>query len=166
MAQFDTVIKNGIIIDGTGLPRVRGDIAIKNGRIAKMGRIDATEAKQVIDAEGLIVAPGFVDLHTHYDAQVHWDPYCTISGWHGVTSVAIGNCGFGFAPARADSRERLLKMMTRTEQIPLESMVQGMGLDWVTTILGALDLSLTCVSATNSVLKALPSFQIAQRCLL
>ncbi len=130
MAHFDTVIKNGIIIDGTGLPRVRGDIAIKNGRIAKMGRIDATEAEQVIDAEGLIVAPGFVDLHTHYDAQVHWDPYCTISGWHGVTSVAIGNCGFGFAPARADSRERLLKMMTRTEQIPLESMVQGMGLDW------------------------------------
>ena len=95
-----------------------------------MGRVDDTGGAEVIDADGLIVAPGFVDLHTHYDAQIHWDPYCTISGWHGVTSVAIGNCGFGFAPARPDVRERLLQMMTRTEQIPYESMVEGMGLDW------------------------------------
>jgi N-acyl-D-amino-acid deacylase len=130
MSQYDTVIKNGTIIDGTGLPRILGDVAIRNGRVAKIGRIEASEAKEVIDAEDLIVAPGFVDLHTHYDAQIHWDPYCTISGWHGVTSVAIGNCGFGFAPARPDTRERLLKMMTRTEQIPYETMVAGMGLDW------------------------------------
>ncbi|MBK6657750.1 MAG: amidohydrolase family protein [Proteobacteria bacterium] len=130
MNQYDTVIKNGTIIDGTGLPRFHGDIAIRHGRIAKIGRIDASQAREVIDASGLIVAPGFVDLHTHYDAQVHWDPYCTISGWHGVTSVAIGNCGFGFAPARPEVRERLLRMMTRTEQIPYESMVEGMGLDW------------------------------------
>ncbi len=130
MSQYDTVIRNGTIIDGTGLPRFKGDIAIRNGRIAKMGRVKASEAKEVIDATGLIVAPGFVDLHTHYDAQVHWDPYCTISGWHGVTSVAIGNCGFGFAPARPEVRERLLQMMTRTEQIPYNSMVEGMGLDW------------------------------------
>jgi N-acyl-D-aspartate/D-glutamate deacylase len=130
MAEFDTVIKNGTIIDGTGLPRFTGDIGVKDGRIAKVGRVDASKADEVIDAKGLIVAPGFVDLHTHYDAQVHWDPYCTISGWHGVTSVAIGNCGFGFAPARKESRERLLQMMTRTEQIPYESMVEGMGLDW------------------------------------
>ncbi|MFT4564288.1 MAG: N-acyl-D-amino-acid deacylase [Gammaproteobacteria bacterium] len=130
MSQYDAVIKNGTIIDGTGLPRIRDDIAIRNGRVAKIGRVEASEAKEVIDAKGLIVAPGFVDLHTHYDAQIHWDPYCTISGWHGVTSVAIGNCGFGFAPARPDKRERLLKMMTRTEQIPYETMVAGMGLDW------------------------------------
>ena len=130
MSQYDTVIKNGTIIDGTGLPRFNGDIAIRNGRIAAIGRVDASTGRDVIDATGLIVAPGFVDLHTHYDAQVHWDPYCTISGWHGVTSVAIGNCGFGFAPARAESRERLLHMMTRTEQIPYDSMVAGMGLDW------------------------------------
>ena len=130
MALYDTVIKNGTIIEGTGLPRFKGDIAISGGRIAKIGRIDAAEGTEVIDAEGLIVAPGFVDLHTHYDAQLHWDPYCTISGWHGVTSVAIGNCGFGFAPARRESRERLLKMMTRTEQIPYDTMVAGMGLDW------------------------------------
>jgi N-acyl-D-amino-acid deacylase len=89
MSQYDTVIKNGTIIDGTGLPRILGDVAIRNGRVAKIGRIEASEAKEVIDAEDLIVAPGFVDLHTHYDAQIHWDPYCTISGWHGVTSVAI-----------------------------------------------------------------------------
>jgi N-acyl-D-amino-acid deacylase len=74
MNQYDTVIKNGTIIDGTGLPRFRGDIAIRDGRIAKIGRIDASEAREVIDAERLIVAPGFVDLHTHYDAQIHWDP--------------------------------------------------------------------------------------------
>ena len=85
MAQFDTVIKNGTIIDGTGLPRFSGDIGIRDGRIAKVGRVDAADADNVIDADGLIVAPGFVDLHTHYDAQIHWDPYCTISGWHGVT---------------------------------------------------------------------------------
>ncbi len=130
MAEFDTLIKDGTVIDGTGLPRFVGDVAIKNGRVAKIGRIDASQADDVIDAKGLIVAPGFVDLHTHYDAQVHWDPYCTISGWHGVTSVAIGNCGFGFAPARKENRERLLQMMTRTEQIPYETMVEGMGLDW------------------------------------
>ena len=130
MAEFDTVIKGGTVIDGTGLPRFVGDVAIKNGRIARIGRVPTDAADEVIDAKGLIVAPGFVDLHTHYDAQVHWDPYCTISGWHGVTSVAIGNCGFGFAPARAENRERLLQMMTRTEQIPYETMVEGMGLDW------------------------------------
>jgi N-acyl-D-amino-acid deacylase len=130
MPRFDSVIKNGTIIDGTGLPRFKGDIAIKDGYIAKIGRVSASDATEVIDADGLIVAPGFVDLHTHYDAQVHWDPYCTISGWHGVTSVAIGNCGFGFAPARKESRERLLQMMTRTEQIPFTTMVEGMGLDW------------------------------------
>lgn len=130
MARYDSVIKNGTVIDGTGLPRFKGDIGIKDGRIAKMGRVDASEAAETIDAEGLIVAPGFVDLHTHYDAQVHWDPYCTISGWHGVTSVALGNCGFGFAPARKESRERLLQMMTRTEQIPYDTMVEGLGLDW------------------------------------
>ena len=130
MATFDILIKNGTIVEGTGLPRFRGDIGIKDGKIVKMGKIKSDDAEKVIDADGLVVAPGFVDLHTHYDAQVHWDPYCTISGWHGVTSVAIGNCGFGFAPAKADMRERLLQMMTRTEQIPYDSMVEGMGLDW------------------------------------
>ena len=130
MNDYDIVIKNGTVIDGTGLPRYRADVGIRGGRIARIGRITDTGNAEVLDAEGLIVAPGFVDLHTHYDAQIHWDPYCTISGWHGVTSVAIGNCGFGFAPARPAVRERLFRMMTRTEQVPYETMVAGVGLDW------------------------------------
>ena len=80
----------------------------------------------------MIVAPGFVDLHTHYDAQIRWDPYCTISGWHGVTSVVLGNCGFGFAPVKPEFRERSMLTMTRTEAIPYESMKAGMKWDWET----------------------------------
>ncbi len=79
MPEFDIVIKDGMIIDGTRAPRIRGDIGIKNGRIAKIGRIPVSDAKEVIDARGLIVAPGFIDLHTHYDAQLFWDPWLTIS---------------------------------------------------------------------------------------
>ena len=97
MAEFDTVIKGGTIIDGLRTPRYVADIGISDGRIAYIGRLNASDGERVLDAEGLIVAPGFVDLHTHYDGQVYWDPYCSISGWHGVTSVVIGNCGFGFA---------------------------------------------------------------------
>jgi N-acyl-D-aspartate/D-glutamate deacylase len=89
-------------------------------------------AKRVLDASGRIVAPGFVDLHTHYDAQIFWDPYCTLSGWHGVTSVALGNCGFGFAPSRAEDRDRAMLSMTRNEAIPYEAMKAGMPWDWVT----------------------------------
>src|SRR5271169_2643916 len=98
MPRFDTVVRNGMIIDGTRAPRYRGDIGINDGRIAEIGNLDAGDGASELDASGLIVAPGFIDLHTHYDAQVFWDPHCSISGWHGVTSVVIGNCGFGFAP--------------------------------------------------------------------
>ncbi|TXH48604.1 MAG: aminoacylase [Burkholderiaceae bacterium] len=132
MPRYDRVIANGIIVDGTRAPRYRGDIAIKDGRIAKIGRIDPADAAEVIDATGLIVAPGFIDLHTHYDAQVFWDPYCTLSSWHGITSVVIGNCGFGFAPVRPELRERSMLSMTRVEAIPLASMQAGMPWDWVT----------------------------------
>src|SRR6202140_4372299 len=132
MPEFDIVIKDGMIIDGTRAPRIRGDIGIKNGRIARIGRILASDAKEVIDARGLIVAPGFIDLHTHYDAQLFWDPYLSISSWHGVTSVVIGNCGFGFAPIHPEMRERAMLTMTRVEAIPLASMKAGMPWDWVT----------------------------------
>ena len=132
MARYDRVIKNGMIIDGTRLPRYQGDIGIKNGVIANIGHIDGMHADEVIDANGLIVAPGFVDLHTHYDAQLFWDPYCTISSWHGITSVVICNCGFGFAPVRPEERERSMLSMTRVEAIPLASMQAGMPWDWVT----------------------------------
>ena len=98
MAEYDLVIRGGTIVDGTSTPRYVSDLAIKDGRIAKIGGLRGSGAGRVLDASGLIVVPGFVDLHTHYDAQIQWDPYCTISAWHGVTCVAIGNCGFGFAP--------------------------------------------------------------------
>ena len=89
-------------------------------------------AERVIDADGLIVAPGFVDLHTHYDAQIRWDPWCTVSSWHGVTSVVLGNCGFGFAPCRKEFRERSMRSMTRVEAIPYDAMKAGMPWDWET----------------------------------
>ena len=130
--SFDKVIRGGTVVDGTQLPRFKADVGIKNGRVAKIGRIDDPGDAEVLDATDCIVAPGFVDLHTHYDAQIHWDPYCTISGWHGVTSVVIGNCGFGFAPCKVEDRERSLLMMTRNEQIPLESMKAGMPWNWET----------------------------------
>lgn len=132
MPEFDTIIKDGMIIDGTRLPRFRGDLGIKDGRVAKTGRLKAHEGAKVIDAGGLIVAPGFIDLHTHYDAQLFWDPYCSISSWHGVTSVVIGNCGFGFAPVQPELRERAMLSMTRNEAIPLAAMKAGMPWDWVT----------------------------------
>jgi N-acyl-D-aspartate/D-glutamate deacylase len=132
MADFDVQIKGGTIVDGTRVPRYRGDVWIKDGKIAQLGGSAPGFAKKVIDADGLIVAPGFVDLHTHYDAQIRWDPYCTISGWHGVTSLVLGNCGFGFAPCKPDFRERSMLTMTRTEAIPYAAMKAGMSWDWET----------------------------------
>ena len=132
MADFDLHIKGGTVVDGTRTPRYTADLWIRDGKIAQIGGRSPGFAKRVIDADGLIVAPGFVDLHTHYDAQIRWDPYCTISGWHGVTSVVLGNCGFGFAPVKPDFRERSMLTMTRTEAIPFESMKVGMKWDWET----------------------------------
>ena len=132
MAEFDVVIKGGTVVDGTRVPKYDADVAIKDGCIAQIGGVQSSDADQVLDAGGLIVAPGFVDLHTHYDAQIQWDPYCTISGWHGVTSVVLGNCGFGFAPVRPEERDRAMLTMSRTEAIPFESMKEGMLWDWVT----------------------------------
>ena len=132
MNEFDVVIRGGTIVDGTGIPRYRGDLAIRDGRVARIsGRIPAGAAKE-IDASGCIVAPGAIDLHTHYDAQLNWDPYATLSGWFGVTSLTIGQCGFGFAPTRPEDRELNMRMMNRIEAIPLESMRLGMRWDWET----------------------------------
>lgn len=132
MTRFDKVIKGGTVVDGQRLPRFRADIGIRDGIIAEIGHIDPRDDEEVIDASGLVVAPGFIDLHTHYDAQVFWDPYCTLSSWHGITSAVIGNCGFGFAPVRPEMRERAMLSMTRVEAIPLASMKAGMPWDWVT----------------------------------
>src|SRR5215813_2745154 len=105
MPEYDLIIKDGMVVDGTRMPRFRADIGIRNGRIARIGRLHPSDAAKCVDAAGQIVAPGFFDLHTHYDAQLFWDPYCTLSSWHGITSVVIGNCGFGFAPVRPAERE-------------------------------------------------------------
>jgi N-acyl-D-amino-acid deacylase len=132
MADFDLHIKDGTVVDGTRVPRYRADVWIREGRIAQIGGRAPGLARRAIDADGAIVAPGFIDLHTHYDAQIRWDPYCTISGWHGVTSVVLGNCGFGFAPVRPEFRERSMLTMTRTEAIPYDAMKNGMPWDWET----------------------------------
>jgi N-acyl-D-amino-acid deacylase len=132
VADYDIIIKGGTVVDGTRTPRYLSDIAIKDGKIAQIGGLKGKTAERVLDAAGRIVAPGFVDLHTHYDAQIFWDPYCTLSGWHGVTSVALGNCGFGFAPSRVEDRDRAMLSMTRNEAIPYEAMRAGMPWNWVT----------------------------------
>ena len=132
MAQLDLVIRGGTVVDGTGVPRYQADVGIKDGRVARVsGRIQGGGARE-IDARGCIVAPGAIDLHTHYDAQLNWDPYATLSGWFGVTSVSIGQCGFGFAPTRPEDRDLNMRMMNRIEAIPLRSMELGMRWDWVT----------------------------------
>ena len=132
MADFDLHISGGTVVDGTRVPRYKADVWIKDGKVAQIGGRARGVSERVIDATGRIVAPGFVDLHTHYDAQIRWDPWCTISGWHGVTSVVLGNCGFGFAPCHPDFRERSMLTMTRTEAIPFSSMQEGMVWDWET----------------------------------
>src|SRR5581483_9692619 len=117
--SYDVLIKNGTVVDGTGAPRYRADVAVTAGRVAAIGKI--TEgAKQIIDASDLIVAPGFIDPHTHYDAQICWDPLITSSSWHGVTSVIMGNCGVGLAPCQPDAREIAAWDLVNVEAIPFE----------------------------------------------
>ena len=104
--MLDVIIRGAEICDGTGAPRRAGDIAIDGGRIVDVGTV-AAQARREIRADGLIAAPGFIDVHTHYDCQVSWDPALTPSSWHGVTSVVMGNCGFSIAPCRPEQRELL-----------------------------------------------------------
>ena len=132
MAIYDIVIKGGTIIDGLRTPRYRADVAIKDGRIVQIGSVAAADGAEVVDAVGKIVAPGVVDIHTHYDSQLFWDPWCTMSGWHGVTSVVIGNCGFGFAPCKVEDQDRAMLSVSRNEAVPLKTMRAGMPWDWVT----------------------------------
>lgn len=132
MPNFDVLIAGGTIVDGTGAPQFAGDIVVKDGRIAQIGTSLQVDAAEVIDATGLIVAPGVIDTHTHYDAQIHWDPYATNSGWHGTTTIGVGNCGFGFAPCRPMDRDRYMQMMETTEQVPVNAMRNALGWDWET----------------------------------
>ena len=127
---YDVVIRNGTLVDGTGAPRFRADIAIAEGRIAEIGTI-RDGAKQVIDAADLIVSPGFIDPHTHYDAQICWDPLISCSSWHGVTSVVMGNCGVGLAPCRPEVQEIAAWDLVNVEAIPIEVLSKGISWDWV-----------------------------------
>ncbi len=129
---FDLLIKNGRIVDGSGLPAYRGDVGIRQGRIAALGRL-AGPARQVIDAEGRVVAPGFIDLHTHYDAQLFWDPLATSSCWHGVTTAVMGNCGLTLAPCKPEDRETMMEILAKVEDIPASSMEKSLPWSWETT---------------------------------
>ncbi|HEX3176128.1 MAG TPA: amidohydrolase family protein [Methylomirabilota bacterium] len=128
---FDLVVKNGTVIDGSGLPRFRGDIGVRDGRIASIGRI-RERAREVLDAEGHVVAPGFIDGHTHMDAQVFWDPYGTCSCWHGITSVVMGNCGFTLAPCSSKDKHLVIRNLERAEDISAEAMDAGIEWSWTT----------------------------------
>ena len=128
---LDLAIKNGTIVDGSGGPRYRADIGIQNGKIVEVGRIHSN-ANEVIDAEGKVVAPGFIDGHTHMDAQVAWDPLGSCSCWHGVTSVVMGNCGFALAPCRPEQQEWLARCLEAVEDIPTEAMMTGINWTWET----------------------------------
>ena len=128
---LDLLIRNATVVDGSGAPRYRADVGVRNGRIAELGRI-RTGAQRTIDADGLILAPGFIDGHTHMDAQVAWDPIGSCSCWHGVTSVIMGNCGFALAPCKPQDREWFARCLEAVEDIPTEAMIAGIDWTWET----------------------------------
>lgn len=129
---FDLVVRNGMIVDGSGLPRYRADVGVKDGRIAEIGRINGAAANETIDAQGHVVAPGFVDGHTHMDAQVFWDPIGTSSCFQGVTSVVMGNCGFTLAPCRESEADLVFRNLERAEDISRDAMLAGIKWRWET----------------------------------
>jgi N-acyl-D-aspartate/D-glutamate deacylase len=127
--MLDVVIRGGTIVDGTGAPGRPGDLGIRDGRIVAIGKV-TEDARETIDAKGKVVAPGFVDVHTHYDAQAFWDGTLSPSPFHGVTTVMAGNCGFSIAPLSADAGPYLMRMLARVEGMPLESLEAGVPWDW------------------------------------
>ena len=129
--MYELIFRNADICDGTGAPRRRGDVAVQDGRIAAIGRLPDGAAR-IIDADGLTLAPGFIDLHTHYDCQVSWDRLLTPSCWHGVTTVVMGNCGFSIAPCRPEDRELLMRMLLYVEGMPTEALRAGIEWSWET----------------------------------
>jgi N-acyl-D-amino-acid deacylase len=128
---YDLLIKNGTIVDGTGAPRFQGDVAIANGKIAEVGKVK-DGATRVIDADGLVVAPGFIDPHTHYDAQIWWDDLVTCSSWHGITTTIMGNCGVGIAPCKPEMREVAAWDLVNVEGIPFDVLKRGIDWKWET----------------------------------
>ena len=129
--QYDLIIRNGVIVDGSGKPAFTGDVAVSGGKIAAVGKVEGS-AKQEIDADGKLVTPGFVDIHTHFDGQATWENRMSPSSNHGVTTVLMGNCGVGFAPCRPHQRDMLVKLMEGVEDIPEVVMVDGLPWNWET----------------------------------
>jgi N-acyl-D-aspartate/D-glutamate deacylase len=129
MAEHDLVIRGGTVVDGTGAPRRQADVAVTDGRITEVGTVEGTGRRE-LDADGLVVAPGWVDIHTHYDGQATWDPTISPSPWHGVTTVVMGNCGVGFAPVRPDRHEWLVALMEGVEDIPGTALHVGIRWEW------------------------------------
>ncbi len=129
--SYDLLIKNGVVIDGSGLPRYRADVGVRHGKIVAIGRI-RERAREVLDADGQVVAPGFVDGHTHMDAQIFWDPLGTSSCYHGITTVVMGNCGFTLAPCAAKDKHLVVRNLQRAEDISAEAMEAGIRWSWTT----------------------------------
>jgi N-acyl-D-aspartate/D-glutamate deacylase len=121
---FDLVIRGGTVVDGSGAPARTADVGVRDGRVAAVGRVDA-EASRVLDADGLLVTPGFIDVHTHYDAQLHWDPTASPASWHGVTTLLTGNCGFTIAPSKPEDLPWLLLMLSRVEGMSADALAEG-----------------------------------------
>ena len=130
--MHDLVIRGGFVVDGSGAPGRVADVAIDGGDRHRGRRAAAASGRREVDANGLLVTPGFVDVHTHYDAQATWDPYLTPSSWHGVTTAVMGNCGVGFAPAAPDQHEWLIELMEGVEDIPGSALTEGIEWAWET----------------------------------
>ncbi len=129
MTDFDLVIRGGSVIDGSGRPAITGDVAVKDGTIVAVGAVDGTGSREV-DADGALVTPGWVDIHTHYDGQATWDDHLAPSSWHGVTTIVMGNCGVGFAPVHPTDHDRLISLMEGVEDIPGAALHEGLQWDW------------------------------------